>query len=311
MASTRVIFFVLPHVHLLDLAGPDQVFHEAIDCGADIDVEYCSLVPEPTTSSRLRFGEMQSFDKVKVKKGDYLFVPGAEVDFLISPSFPKFTALKKWMLEAYANGANICSVCTGAFLLARVGLLDGKPTTTHWKRTKQLKALYPEIQLVENQLFTESEQIFTSAGVTAGIDMSLFILSKIRDDYFSFKVARELVVYMRRQGSDVQQTVYTDFRNHIHAGIHQVQDYIQENIHKKNSLDKLAAVANMSPRNITRVFKKETGITMNDYVTLVRKELLHKLSANPDITRKQMAKMCGLKSERQVIRLMQHGLAWE
>lgn len=305
MAGTRVIFLVLPHVHLLDLAGPDQIFHEAIDCGAEITVEYCSIVPEPSTSSHLRFGQLQSFETVLVNKGDYLFVPGAEVDFLIGPSFPKFAALKKWILIAYENGANICSVCTGAFLLARVGLLNGKPTTTHWKRTKQLKTLYPEIELVENQLFTERDQIFTSAGVTAGIDMALFILSKIKDDYFSFKVARELVVYMRRQGSDVQQTVYMDFRNHIHSGIHLVQDYIQENIHKKNTLDKLASIANMSPRNITRVFKKETGITMNDYVTLVRKELLQKLSGNPDITRKQMAKMCGLKSERQVIRLMQ------
>lgn len=305
MAAPRVIFLVLPHVHLLDLAGPDQVFHEAIDCGAEISVEYCSVVPDPATSSQLRFGNIQSFETVQTGKGDYLFVPGAEVDFLIGPSFPRFTALKKWMLQAYENGATICSVCTGAFLLARVGLLKGIPTTTHWKRTKQLKSLYPEIELVENQLFTESGQIYTSAGVTAGIDMSLFILSKIRDDHFSFKVARELVVYMRRKGSDVQQTVYMDFRNHIHSGIHLVQDYIQENIQKKNTLDKLAAVANMSPRNITRVFKKETGITMNDYVTLVRKELLQKLSANPDITRKQMAKMCGLKSERQVIRLMQ------
>jgi transcriptional regulator GlxA family with amidase domain len=305
MAGTRVIFLVLPHVHLLDLAGPDQVFHEAIDCGADITVEYCSVVSDPATSSRLRFGNLQSFEAVKVNAGDYLFVPGAEVDFLIGPSFPKFAALRKWMWHAYENGASICSVCTGAFLLARVGLLNGKPTTTHWKRTNQLKTLYPEIELIENQLFTESDQIFTSAGVTAGIDMALFILSKIRDDYFSFKVARELVVYMRRQGADVQQSVYLDFRNHIHSGIHLVQDYIQENIHKRNTLDRLASIANMSPRNITRVFKKETGITINDYVTLVRKERLLKLSANPDITRKQMAKMCGLESERQVIRLMQ------
>ncbi len=304
MAGTRVIFLVLPHVHLLDLAGPDQVFHEAIDCGAQIQVEYCSLSADPETSSHLRFGGLPSFEEVKVCKGDYLFVPGAEVDFLISPSFPNIEKLKKWLWTAFNNGAHLCSVCTGAFLLARAGLLDGRPTTTHWKRTQQLKAMYPAITLVENQLFTESEGIYTSAGVTAGIDMSLFILGRIRDDYFSFKVARELVVYMRRQGSDVQQTVYTNFRNHIHAGIHLVQDYIQENIQQKHQIEALADIALMSPRNLTRVFRKETGVTINAYITLVRKELLQQLRSNPDITRKQMAAMCGLKSERQVIRLM-------
>ena len=202
------------------------------------------------------------------------------------------------------EGAFICSICTGAFFLARMGLLDGKKCTTHWKRTKELQARYPQINLVEDILFTDDNGIFTSAGVTAGIDLALFIIGRLKDENLSFKVARELVVYMRRHGNDPQHSVFLDYRNHLHSGIHNVQDYVQENISKKITLELLADVACTSPRNLTRIFKKETGITVNYYITLIRKELLRKLTSNQAVTRKQMAGLCGLKSERQVIRLL-------
>jgi transcriptional regulator GlxA family with amidase domain len=100
--------------------------------------------------------------------------------------------------------------------------------------------------------------------------------------------------------------VYLQYRNHIHSGIHKVQDYLQENIHKKASLNDLAEVACMSTRNLTRIFKKETRISVNEFTNLIRKEKLKELLKNPDITRLQMAKACGLSSERQVIRLIKN-----
>ncbi|MEQ1677368.1 MAG: AraC family transcriptional regulator, partial [Chitinophagaceae bacterium] len=199
-----------------------------------------------------------------------------------------------------------CSICTGAFFLAMTGLLDDRKCTTHWKRTGQLQAKYPQIRLMENILFTEDERIYTSAGVTAGIDMALYIVAKLKGDNFSYKVARELVVYVRRQGNEAQQSVFMGYRNHIHSGIHKVQDHIQEHIHQKLSLSQLSDIACMSSRNLTRIFKKETGVSVNEYTTLLRKERIRELLKNPDITRKQMAKQCGLKSERQVIRLMKN-----
>ncbi len=304
MEKTKIVFLILPRMHLLDLAGPDQVFHEAIDLGADLVIEYCSVERSVSTSSHLGIARLKMFNKVKINKGDYVFVPGAEVDFLTARSFPFEKELGKWMRDAYNKGAFICSICTGAFFLARIGLLNQKKCTTHWKRTKELKERYPAVNLAEDILFTEDEGIFTSAGVTAGIDMALYIIERLRDDRFSFKVARELVVYMRRQGSELQQSVFMNYRNHIHSGVHKVQDHIQENIQLKLTLPKLADLACMSSRNLTRIFKKETGITINEYVSLIRKEYLQALITDPDLTRKQIAAMCGLKSERQVIRLL-------
>ena len=306
MEKTKIIFLILPHVHLLDLAGPDQVFHEAIEQGADFTVVYCSAEKAIATSSLLNIASLKLFDKVPINKDDYVFIPGADVNYLTGRSISYEQEMSRWLNDGYNKGAFICSICTGAFFLARTGLLNGRKCTTHWKRTAQLKQKYPAVNLVEDILFTEDGRILTSAGVTAGIDLALYITSRLRDDRFSFKVARELVVYMRRQGNESQQSIFMNYRNHIHSGVHRVQDYMQEKVQEKLTLATLADKACMSARNLTRIFKKETGITINEYLSMIRKEYLKKLSGNPDITRKQMAAFCGLKSERQVIRLLKN-----
>jgi transcriptional regulator GlxA family with amidase domain len=305
MATTKIIFLILPHIHLLDLAGADQVFHEAIEYGADIALGYCSFSENIISSTSLSFGKLKHFSKIKIKEGDYIFVPGAEVSFLLSKEMKAQKDLFEWINVCHKKRVNICSICTGAFFLAEAGLLDGRKCTTHWKRTSELQLKFPTIRLVENILYTEDERIFTSAGVTAGIDMALNILSKLKDDNFSFKVARELVIYVRRQGNESQQSVFMQYRNHIHTGIHSVQEYLQENCEKKNTLNELADIAFMSTRNLTRTFKKETGLSVNEYVNLIRRERIKELTKNPDITRVQLAKQCGLKSERHLSRLLQ------
>ena len=108
----------------------------------------------------------------------------------------------------------------------------------------------------------------------------------------------------RRPGEQSQQSIFLSYRNHIHSGVHAVQDYLTENLHRKNPLSELAALANMSPRNFTRVFKKETGIAVGEYIARLRQERLQELSKNPDLSRAQLARQLGLKSERQVSRLI-------
>lgn len=304
MAVTKIVFLLLPHIHLLDLAGADQVFLEAIDHRADLEIAYCSLSDEIHTSSHIPLGNVGHFSEITFQPGDYLIVPGAEVSYLLSSEFVKNTSVFAWLHTAYAQGAYVCSICTGAYVLALAGLLDGKKCTTHWKHTERLQTQFPRAQVQENILFTEDERILTSAGVTSGIDLALYIVSRLKDDLFSYKVARELVIYMRRQGNQAQQSVYLQYRNHIHSGIHKVQDWLQEHTEQKASLVDLAEIACMSTRNLTRIFRKETGISINEFITLIRKEKINELLKNPDTTRSQIARQCGLKSERQVARLL-------
>lgn len=306
MAHTQIIFLILPHVHLLDLAGPDQVMMEAIDYGADISVTYCSSASDLTTSGHLPIGKVIHFKKTRPNPGDYIFIPGCETNYLLSSKLTNEKDLITWLKKSNQQGVNICSICTGAYVLGIAGLLDNRKCTTHWKHTSRLKEKFPSALVVENILFAEQDGIYSSAGVTAGIDLAMHIVGKLTDENTTYKIARELVVYMRRQGNDSQHSIFLNYRNHMHATIHKLQDWLQTNINKKSTLEDLAIIANMSSRNLTRVFKKETGISINDFITLIRKDKIKELLKNPDITRSQVAKQCGLKSERQIIRIIKN-----
>lgn len=311
MKETQIVFLILPQIHLLDLAGADQVMYEAIEHGIPVKIQYCSIATSVTTSTHLPFGNIQHFSSIQLTKGDYLIIPGAETTYLLSEELGLEKSLFQWILTAHEDEVNICSICTGAFLLARVGVLDGKLCTTHWKKTGQLQQLFPKLKVIDNILYTEDEGVFTSAGVTSGIDLALNIIGKLTNDMMAYKIARELVVYIRRQGSQSQNSIYLSYRNHIHAGIHKVQDSLIEHLHKKTNLEELAELANMSARNLTRLFRKETGVSIHEYLTLLRKEKIGELLKNPDVSRSQIALQCGLASERQISRIMQKGICYE
>ncbi|MCU0425907.1 MAG: DJ-1/PfpI family protein [Candidatus Kapabacteria bacterium] len=304
MRTVQIVFLILPHTHLLDLAGPDQVFLEARDYGAPLDVRYCSFTDDLHTSQHLPFGVLRPYHDLNLQRGDYLIIPGAEMKYLTSKAFRAQKPLFRWVREQYAKGVNICSVCTGAFFLGEVGLLAGKRCTTHWKRVRELQERFLSAEVQENILFTEDDGIFTSAGVASGIDLALHIVGKLTNDYTSFQVAREIVVYTRRSAHQAQQSVFMAYRNHIHAGVHAVQDWLQHNLHQKSTLEELAEIACMSSRSLTRIFKQETGVTVNEYITLLRKERIEKLLKNPNISKAEIAQQCGLRSERHVARLI-------
>ncbi len=302
--KTKFVFLLLPQIHILDLAGPDQAIHEAIDYGADFEIEYCRLEKNIITSAGLPIGDVKHFSKIHFPKGGFLIIPGSNASYLTSKEFKKNKNLFKWILRNHQNGVNICSICAGAFALAETGLLNGVPCTTHFKKTATLQAMYPKTRVLENILFTDQNGIYTSAGIASGIDLVLHIIEKLKGSHFAHLVARELVVYSRRNGSSAQQSELLNFRTHIHTGIHKVQDWIFENIHRKTSLADLAGIANMSERNFTRIFKKETGITVNEYINIIRKEKIRDWGNNPDLSRIEIANKVGLKSEKQVLRIL-------
>lgn len=297
-------FLLLPQIHIMDLAGPDQAIHEAIDFGADYEISYVGINQQINTSSGLPFGKVPHFSTIELHKDDFIIIPGSNYSYLRSNEFLKQKDLFKWIQINYQKGVNICSICIGAFVLAESGLLNGKTCTTHFKKTKELQLQYPKLIVSENILFTDHQGIYTSAGIAAVIDLALHIIEKHYNSYFAIKVARELVVYNRRKGYATQQSEMLSFRNHIHAGIHRVQDYIIEQIEKKKNMAELAEMAHMSERNFTRIFKKETGITVNEFITVIRKEMASKLSKNTDLSKIEIANKLGLKSEKQLNRIL-------
>lgn len=304
MATTKFLFLILPEVHLLDLAGPNQVISEAIDLGVDFEIEYCGIEEEIKTSAHLGISKLKHFSEVELKAGDYVVIPGSRVKFLTSFDFKKNSSLIDWILAEHKKGVILVTVCVGTYVVGEAGLLDNIECTTHFDQTQHLQKRFPKAIVKENILFTSANNIYTSAGIASGIDLMLHIIERHTGGNVAHRVARELVVYKRRDGVNEQHSVYFQYRDHIHNGIHKVQDYIIDNIGKKLYLNSLAEIANMSERNFSRLFKRETGITVHQFITNVRVEQIKNLFKNPDLSRKQIAKKVGLVSEKQVTRLL-------
>jgi transcriptional regulator GlxA family with amidase domain len=303
MAMKKVAFIVPSAVELLDLAGPVQVFTEARFDGFETSIQFYSLQSKITSTAGLSFGKVQNYKKAKLQKGDFLFIPGVQYETLETHLKDQKSFLK-WLAQKAENGVNICSVCNAAFVLGQAGLLDNIECTTHWRRADSLQKKFPKTKVLTDVLFVKSGNIYTSAGIAAGIDLALSILEELTDPLFVNKVARGLVVYHRRSNTHTQQSIYLDYRNHVNPKIHQVQDFMIEHIGDVFSLDQLAERVCMSPRNLSRVFKEMTGVTVLDYLTKLRMEKAKTLKNNPDLTVSYIASECGFRSPRQLQRIL-------
>jgi transcriptional regulator GlxA family with amidase domain len=306
--AIKVSFAVLPKVHLIDLAGPVQVFYEANQFGASFALEYCGLQDgvEVPSQQGLRFCGIPSYEHIELGKGDYLLIAGIEFSAIQSGQLRTgYKNFFDWIQQQYQRGVNICSVCSGTFVLAASRMLNHKTCTTHWKCIDYLKENHPTIKVVNDQLYVKDGNMYTSAGMTSGIDMALFIVEENYGPVITAKVAREMVVFMRRTGAQSQGSIYMDFRTHIHPAIHTVQDYIIQHPAEKNAIEDLAELVNMSERNLTRLFKKHTGISIHDFKTTCRLAQAENLLKHPGYTIEYIAAQCGFKDARQLRRLWQ------
>jgi transcriptional regulator GlxA family with amidase domain len=300
----KIAFIIPPHVELLDLAGPAQVFTEAKFNGYETDLEFYSYQEAMTSTSGLGFGKVTHFSQANLKQGDFVFIPGTNFEYITSDEFRNEKAFLAWLNKCADKKVNICSVCDGAFALGEAGLLDGRECTTHWRRVEALRSRFPKAHVASDVLYVKSDTIYTSAGISAGIDLALGILEELKGPRFVHQVARGLVVYHRRRENQSQQSVYLDFRNHINPKIHEVQDYLIDNIAGENSIETLASNVAMSPRNLSRVFKETTGSTIVEYLTSLRKEKAKTLLHNPEYTMEYIASQCGFKTARQLQRIL-------
>ena len=299
--SSRVFFVVLDQVNLLDFAGPAEVFRTAGNYGTRYELRFCAA-PERMVRSSLGL-HLNGFDQLAGARpgpADLIFIPGVERRRLKTP-VP--SGLIHWLVQAYERGVTVCSLNTGAFVLAQAGLLNERRSTTHWSSINDLRAAAPRSLVESDILFVEDDRIFTSAGASSGIDLALFILESRSGPLLATKVARELVIYLRRCGHHSQNSVYLDYRNHVRAGVHRVQDWILQNPSRRATLPELAKMAGLSPRHLSRVFRAATGITIGRYTLLLRLARARTLSFNPELTQFTIANEIGYQNERQLRRI--------
>lgn len=302
----RAFFVVPPAVQLLDISGPAHLFYEAKAYGATVENIFLSLTnsAQEASCSGLFLGNLKNFEDFILGPTDWVFLPGLESGLLLHPDFQKNNLpFYNWLNQQYNAGSKICSVCTGAYLSAQAGLLTNKECTTHWKFLEDFTARYPKARVLKDRLIVKDGNLYSSAGVSSGIDLALYLLEEAFGPVFASKIAKEVVIFLRRTENDPQLSVFLQYRNHIENRIHKVQDTLAQTLHHKSSIEKLAGDIHMSPRNLTRLFKKTTGITIGNYLDKLRVEkALRLLSEGEQVD--VISNACGLSSSNQLRTLL-------
>lgn len=279
MRQVRKIYFLLnKNFHLLDLAGPAQALYEAKNLGAKFDINYISFSQQIISAQNLQVNGLQ-YPPSKIEDNSIVIVAASQYTEELFKDNESLQSAR-WLSSIYNSNITIIGVCTGCFLLAYSGILDYKKCTTHHSLLENIKQKFPQLNVIPDQIFVKDKNIFTTAGVTAGIDLILYLLEIDFNLDLSLQVARDLVVYRRRMSNDSQYSIHLKYRNHVSPLIHKVQDYILKNY--KDPIDQLelANINNISLRHLQRSFKNFTGTTIHKYINMIRLEEAKSLIEN-------------------------------
>ena len=300
---TKVIHVLaFPNAQVLDVTGPLQVFASANDLmrqqgqALPYAVNVIAAGAEPVlTSAGLALVT------------DPLPMAGAACDTLVIAGgwgvygAAEDVALLDWVRQKSAHSRRTASVCTGAFLLAAAGLLDGCRVATHWTRCEELALKYPQLQVEANPIFIQQGAMWTSAGVTAGIDLCLALVEEDLGRAVALEVARHLVVFLKRPGGQSQFSVTLSLQR-SGSRFTELHAWIADSLAKDLNISTLAAQAGMSERSFVRHYRAETGQTPARAVELIRVETARQRLADNDAPIKRIALQCGFKCEETMRR---------
>lgn len=266
---SRVVFLLVPGLHLLDLAGPAQVFSSAADLGLDYELHHVAERAEVPTAQGLPVRAQQGMPDLT--PGDLVVVPGWRASRLVGAGEPGEPSLR-WLREHHDSGGTVASVCSGAELLGRARLLDGRRCTTHHELQDDLAARYPKATVVRDVLYTVDGRVVTSAGIASGIDLALHLVATGHGPAVAARIARTMVVYARRNGDERQASAMLRHRSHLSDLVHRIQDLIDVRFAETLPLSELARESGCSERTVTRIFVQETGVTPLRYQQVLRLE---------------------------------------
>jgi transcriptional regulator GlxA family with amidase domain len=306
-SSRRIIVVVVPPVDELDLVGPLQVFNSVNRlAGRTIyAIEVVTSADRLTVEGEggvLSFIARHHFKKVEGVCDSVLLVCG------LSTRSVRDAALSAWLKKMANQVRRLGAVCVSSFLLAEAGLLNGRRATTHWRFGRELAARYPGVRVEHEPLWVKDGNIYTSAGISAGIDLALAWVEEDCGAALAHEAARELVLFLRRPGGQPQVSVSLASQASEMASIRELQIWIAEHLESRLSVEDLAARMSMSLRNFERVFTREVGTTPSQYVLQMRVEAARRQLERTDGGLKHVASAAGFGSvdvmRRAFVRLL-------
>ena len=265
-----------PDAQIIDIIGPLEVFGLAARM---LTEERGWRIPAYTVEiAATKAGTLATSSGIRLIADRSLAQVHGPIDTLLvagghgTPAALRDRALIGWLRNSVDRTRRLCSVCTGAFILAEAGLLDGLSATTHWRQCERLATRYPAVSVETDPIFVRAGKIFTSAGVTAGIDLALMLLEEDHGREVALAVARELVMFLRRPGGQSQFSVQLRAQIADREPIRELQRWMADHLGADLSVEALARRAAMSPRNFARVFTREVGVTPGQFVETSRVE---------------------------------------
>lgn len=292
----RVVLLVVPPVDELDLVGPVEVFGTAnrlLGGGRKpYAVEVVTTAPDRRIDGEcgLLLLAHRRYQDVGGRSDSVLVICGVGARRMRDP------ALFGWLRRVAATTRRLGSVCVGAFLLAQAGILDGRRVTAHWRYARELADRYPRVAVDPRPTWVQDGNIYTSAGISAGIDLALAWVEEDFGTAAALKVARELVLFLRRPGGQDQVSVSLETQVSHTKAMQELQVWMTEHLDRPLSVDTLADRLAMSARNFARVFAQEFGTTPGHYLLQLRVEAARRLLEQTDKSLMQVAIACGFRS---------------
>ncbi|MFF2078933.1 GlxA family transcriptional regulator [Kitasatospora sp. NPDC058162] len=312
-AQRLIVVVLFEGVDLLDVTGPPEVFsllrRETGDAAGYRVVLAAAGTDPVTTAAGVRILPDLTFERAAAAGGiDTLLVPGAvEVDEAGRVRAAVDPDVVGHVRRLAARSRRVASVCVGAHLLAAAGLLDGKRATTHWSTAGQLAAEYPQIEVDADPIFIRAGEVWTGAGISACLDLSLALVAEDFGEELALRVARQLVMYLKRPSGQSQFSVPLEPVSTTRR-IEELRHHILRNLTGRLTVPELAAHAHLSERQLIRIFKTELGTTPSAYIESARVELArHRLESGDD-TLERVATACGFGTTDTLVRAFRRRL---
>lgn len=291
-----VALVIFPDFLLLDMAGPMEVFSIANRFIEPASHYQLTTIGTQASGIRASNGVVLQPDaclETAPKAYDVLLVPGGPGAY--NDSHPQ---LSLWLQEAVPQSRLYGSICTGAFLLGKAGLLDGHRVTTHWHYTERLIKGFPAAEVTTDQIYIMDRRLVTSGGVTAGIDLALSLVEHDHGRKVALDVAKVLLVVMKRQGGQAQFSPLVAAVANQESAITRVQHYLLEHLEEDFCIERMASMAAMSPRHFARVFSREVNMTPMEFIQGARLDRARQLLESTALPLKTVAHRSGFGSVR-------------